>query len=143
MPTKLPNETPLREPGSMELDPSGEGVAIEETRRLIASSKVEGTPVFNRSGEQLGTVYNFMVDKISGHVAYVVMSFGGFLGIGESYHPLPWRALTYDTQLGGYVVDIDKDRLADAPRYGVDEDPFRDDEYGARVDAYYRITPTS
>jgi hypothetical protein len=102
----------------MELDPSGAGVAINETRRLIASSKVEGTPVFNRTGEQLGSVYNFMVDKISGQVAYVVMSFGGFLGIGESYHPLPWRALTYDTRLGGYVVDIDKDRLVGAPRYG-------------------------
>jgi PRC-barrel domain protein len=143
MPTRLPNETSLRTPGSMELDPSSQGVAIEETRRLIASSKVEGTPVFNRAGEPLGTVYNFMVDKISGQVAYVVMSFGGFLGIGESYHPLPWRALNYDTGLGGYVVDIDKDRLADAPRYGAGEDPFRDDEYGARVDAYYRITPTS
>jgi len=52
MPTQLPNERRLREPGSMELDPSGESVAIEETRRLIASSKVEGTPVFNRAGEQ-------------------------------------------------------------------------------------------
>jgi hypothetical protein len=142
MPTTLPDERQIREPGSMELDPSGEGVAIDETRRLIASSKVEGTPVFNRTGEQLGTVYNFMVDKVSGQVAYVVMSFGGFLGIGESYHPLPWRALTYDTQLGGYVVDIDKDRLVDAPRYGADEDPFTDDEYGAKVDAYYKTAPT-
>jgi hypothetical protein len=143
MPTKLPDERQLRESGTMELDPSGEGVAMDETRRLIASSKVEGTPVFNRAGEQLGTVYNFMVDKVSGQVAYVVMSFGGFLGIGESYHPLPWRALTYDTRLGGYVVDIDKDRLTDAPRYGADQDPFADDEYGARVDAYYRTAPTS
>lgn len=143
MPTKLPHETSLRAPGSMELDPSGEGVAIEETRRLIASSKVEGTPVFNRAGDALGAVHNFMVDKISGQVAYVVMSFGGFLGLGESYHPLPWRALAYDMRLGGYVVDIDKDRLADAPRYGADEDPFRDDEYGIQVDAYYRTSPTS
>jgi hypothetical protein len=99
--------------------------------------------VFNRTGEQLGSVYNFMVDKVSGQVAYVVLSFGGFLGIGESYHPLPWRALTYDMRLGGYVVDIDKDRLVDAPRYGSDEDPFADDEYGAKVDSYYRTTPTA
>ena len=53
MPTKLPDERQIREPGSLELDPSGEGVAIEQTRRLIASSKVEGTHVFNRTGEQL------------------------------------------------------------------------------------------
>jgi hypothetical protein len=118
-------------------------VATDETDRLIASNKVEGTAVYNRQGERLGDVYNFMVDKYSGQVAYAVISFGGFLGIGESYHPLPWRALTYDTRLGGYVVDIDKDRLAEAPRYGAGEDPFTDDEYGARVDAYYKTTPTA
>ena len=94
MPTDLPNEHELTAPGAMRLDPSGEGVAVDETARLIASNKVEGTAVFDRAGEQLGTVYNFMVDKVSGQVAYAVMSFGGFLGIGESYHPLPWRALT-------------------------------------------------
>lgn len=137
MPTQLPNERALRVPGSMELDPTREGVAIEETRRLIASNKVEGTPVFNRTGEHLGAVYNFMVDKITGQVAYAVMSFGGFLGIGESYHPLPWRALTYDTRLGGYVVDIDKDRLESAPHYAADDDPFNDPAYGSKVDAYY------
>jgi hypothetical protein len=143
MPTELPNERAIREPGSMQLDPSGEGIAIDETRRLIASNKVEGTPVYNRVGEQLGTVYNFMVDKITGQVAYAVMSFGGFMGLGESYHPLPWRALTYDTRLGGYVVDIDKDRLAQSPSHGADEDPFTDDQYGAKVDAYYRTAPTA
>ena len=95
--------------------------------------------MFDRAGERVGTVLNFMVDKVSGQVAYVVMSFGGFLGLGESHHPLPWRALTYDTRLGGYVVDVDRDRLADAPRHGAgDADPFADDAYGPRVDAYYR-----
>jgi PRC-barrel domain protein len=140
MPTELPNtEQPLREPGSMQLDPSGEGIAIDETRRLIASNKVEGTPVFNRSGERLGEVYNFMVDKFTGQVAYAVMSFGGFLGIGESYHPLPWKTLTFDRGLGGYVVDLDRDRLKDAPRHGASEDPFSDPAYGEKVDAYYTV----
>ena len=54
MPTELPNERAVREPGSIQLDPSGEGIAIDETRRLIASNKVEGTPVYNRAGEELG-----------------------------------------------------------------------------------------
>jgi hypothetical protein len=141
MPTELPNERTFRQPGSMELDPSADGISTDETRRLIASSKVEGTAVFDRAGEQLGTVYNFMVDKVSGQVAYVVMSFGGFLGLGESYHPLPWRALTYDPRLGGYVVDIDKDKLVDAPRQEPGEDPFLDDGFGRKVDAYYRSAP--
>jgi hypothetical protein len=137
MPTELPGERRIREPGSMELDPGGEGVAIDETKRLIASSKVEGTPVYNRAGENLGSVLNFMVDKYTGQVAYAVMSFGGFLGLGESYHPLPWKTLTYDTRLGGYVVDLDKDQLADAPRHGAEDDPFADPDYGRRLDDYY------
>ena len=91
---------------------TGSSVATDETDRLIASNKVEGTAVYNRQGERLGSVYNFMVDKRSGQVEYAVMSFGGFLGIGDSYHPLPWKSLTYDTSQGGYVVDLDKDRLA-------------------------------
>jgi hypothetical protein len=65
------------------------GTAIDETDRLIASDKVEGTAVYNRQGERLGTVHNFMVDKSTGRVAYVVMPFGGFLGMGESYIRCP------------------------------------------------------
>jgi hypothetical protein len=72
-------------------------VEKDETTDLIASNKVEGTAVYNRQGEKLGEVYNFMVGKRSGEVAYAIMSFGGFLGIGQKYHPLPWNALTYDT----------------------------------------------
>ena len=99
-------------------------VEADETSRLIASNKVEGTAVYNRQGERLGSVYNFMVDKMSGQVAYAVMSFGGFLGIGDSYHPLPWKSLTYDTTAGGYVVDLDRSRLEGAPSYKADEDPW-------------------
>jgi hypothetical protein len=137
MPTNLPPERKLRPPGSMEIDPTGEGIATDETRRLIASNKVEGTSVFNQEGEHLGSVYNFMVDKFTGQVGYVVMSFGGFLGLGGSYHPLPWKALTYDTRLGGYVIDLDRDRLEGAPQYGEGEDPFSDPDYGRRLDDYY------
>ena len=113
-------------------------VATDETDRLIASNKVEGTAVYNRQGERLGEVYNFMVDKRSGKVEYAVMSFGGFLGMGQSYHPLPWRVLTYDTGKGGYVVDLDKDRLRGAPSYTGSEAPdWSDPAYGRRIDDYY------
>jgi hypothetical protein len=110
----------------------------DETSRLIASNMVEGTEVYNRQGEHLGEVYNFMVDKYSGKVAYAVMSFGGFLGIGESYHPLPWKALDYDTTMGGFVVDLDRSKLEAAPRYGRDEDPWSTNrDYGRSVYDYY------
>src|SRR5579864_6957357 len=102
---------------------AGGPVATDETDRLISSDKVVGTAVYNRQGEHLGSVYNLMVDKISGQVAYAVMSFGGFLGIGESYHPLPWRVLKYDTRLRGYVVDLDRSRLEKAPSYTPANEP--------------------
>ena len=121
--------------------PSAGEVATDETGQLIASNKVEGTAVYDRSGNRLGSVYNFMVDKRSGQVAYAVMSFGGFLGIGDSYHPLPWKTLTYDTGLGGYVVDLDKNRLEKAPSYRASDDPVWDRNYGRRIDDYYGVTP--
>jgi hypothetical protein len=115
-------------------------VATDETSRLIASDKVEGTAVYNREGDRLGSVYNFMVDKMSGQVAYAVMSFGGFLGFGDSYHPLPWKSLTYDTNMGGYVVDLDRSKLEGAPSYKVNEDPWSDRDYGRSVYDYYGQT---
>ena len=117
-------------------------VAADETHRLIASNKVEGTAVHNREGERLGSVYNFMVDKLSGQVAYAVMSFGGFLGIGDSYHPLPWKSLTYDTTMGGYVVDLDRARLEGAPSYKANDDPWADRDYGRSIRLLRRRTLT-
>jgi sporulation protein YlmC with PRC-barrel domain len=63
----------------------------DETTSLISAGKVQGTPVYNTDGESLGELYDVMIDKRSGRIAYALMSFGGFLGIGERYHPLPWN----------------------------------------------------
>jgi PRC-barrel domain len=115
------------------------GVATDETSELIASDKVEGTEVYNRQGEHLGEVYNFMVNKRTGQVEYAVMSFGGFLGIGESHHPLPWKVLDYDTNKGGYVVDLDKRTLEGAPTYRSGEEPIYTREYGRSVYDYYGV----
>ncbi len=111
-------------------------VATDETWDLIASDKVEGTAVYDRKGEKLGSVYNFMVGKRSGQVAYAVLSFGGWLGMGESYHPLPWNTLTYDTEYGGYVVNLDKDRLRNAPSHKAGQDAS-DAGYWRRVKDYW------
>jgi len=119
---------------------AGGDVATDETHRLIASNKVEGTYVYGADGEHIGSVYNFMVDKISGKVEYAVMSFGGFLGIGERYHPLPWDTLTYHPEYGGYVVNVTREQLEGGPHYGSNEDPWRDDpKYGPRVYEHYGL----
>src|SRR5580700_2724306 len=117
-------------------------VATDETDRLISTDKVVGTAVYNRQGEHLGSVYNLMIDKHSGQVAYAVMSFGGFLGMGESYHPLPWRVLNYDTRQGGFVIDLDRSRLQKAPSYMASNVPnWSDRTYGSRIDEFYGVPP--
>lgn len=127
MPTDLPNERSLRRPGTLELDPgSGETVAIDETARLIASSKVEGTAVFDKAGERLGSIHTIMIDKLTGQVAYVVLSTGGLLGIGQFHHPLPWSALAYSVELGGYVLAGDVEALGGAPAQESEVAPLPD-----------------
>lgn len=93
-------------------DDYNRGIPMDETGRLIASNKVEGTPVFDRHGDKIGTVHNFMVDKRKGQVVYAVLKHGGgFLGLGERYYPLEWDQLTFDTRMEGYHVDLDEDEL--------------------------------
>jgi sporulation protein YlmC with PRC-barrel domain len=113
-----------------------EPVAISETQRLIASDKIEGTRVYNKQGDRLGSIRNFMVNKTSGRVEYAVLEFGGILGIGSEFYPLPWDLLSYDERLGGYAVAIDKEKLEGAPRYR-DRDPMWDELYGQQVYGYY------
>jgi hypothetical protein len=86
----------------------------------------------------LSSIYNFMVEKRSGQVEYAVLQFGGFLGLGADHYPLPWSKLTYDTDQGGYVIDIDKETLEHAPHYGETE-PRYDRAYGEQVYGYYGL----
>src|SRR5437762_3513804 len=109
----------------------------DETDRLISSDKVEGTTVYNRSGDNIGSINHLMIDKVSGQVEYAVMSTGGFLGIGESYSPVPWHSLVYDVNQGGYVIDADRARLEKAPRFTSNARPnWSDRSYADRVDEY-------
>ena len=116
--------------------------AAVETSRLIGSDKVEGTTVNDRSGNKLGTVERVMIDKHTGKVAYAVMSFGGFLGIGERYHPLPWAVLDFDPRQNAYVVDLDKRKLEGAPTLErEDRRDLADEAYGREVHDYYGVRP--
>lgn len=113
--------------------------SIGSGNNLIESDRVEGTAVYNREGDRLGTVRRFLVEKKSGKARYAEMVFGGFLGIGEDVHPLPWDVLTYDTDKNGYVVDLTKEQLEGAPRYGMHEDRQFDDAYDREVRGYYGL----
>jgi hypothetical protein len=81
-----------------------------------------------------------MIGKQSGKVGYAVMSFGGFMGIGEDYYPLPWSLLTYNPRLEGYEVNISEEQLRGAPKYGTREN-WDSGDRSRTVDEYYGIQP--
>jgi PRC-barrel domain len=112
-----------------------------EIGSLIASDKVEGTTVYGADQSKIGSIQRVMLDKISGKVAYAVMSFGGFMGIGEDYYPVPWSMLKYDTNLGGYRVNLTKEQLDRAPKYTKSTDWNWTRENDRRVYDYYRAAP--
>ena len=87
---------------------------------LIESDRVEGTTVYDPQGNNIGSIKRLMIEKISGRVAYAVMSFGGFLGMGTEEHSIPWKKLTYDTTLGGYRTDLTEAQLKGAPAFSRD-----------------------
>jgi hypothetical protein len=120
-------------------DDRHQGLPIEETSRLIASNKVEGTPVYSRDRHRLGTIYNFMVDKVSGQVEYAVLRYGGFMGMGQRYYPLPWGVLTYHRDAGGYVIDMTARDFESAPSFDRTDEPEFDHDYGRRVHSWYGL----
>jgi hypothetical protein len=112
-----------------------------QTTALIGSDKVEGTAVYGPDREKIGSIERVMIDKISGKVAYAVLSFGGFLGMGEDYYPVPWSTLDYDTSLGGYRVNFTKDQLDRAPKYTESQGWNWSRENDRKVYDYYGAQP--
>ena len=113
-----------------------------ETASLIGSDKVEGTDVYRSNGDKIGSIERIMIDKLSGKVAYAVMSFGGFLGIGNDYYPIPWSLLTYNERLGGYEVNISEQQLKGAPKFRKDESwEYEDRGRESALYSYYGATP--
>ncbi|MBP2447600.1 PRC-barrel domain-containing protein [Rhizobium leguminosarum] len=116
-------------------DPNAKG-----THSLIASDRVEGTRVYGADGRHIGSIERLIIAKLDGRVAYAVLSFGGFLGIGHDHYPLPWEKLNYDTKLDGYRIDLTKEQIEGAPSYSDDDDSWYNDN-GRRVYDYYGVPP--
>lgn len=103
---------------------------------LVSSSDVNGTEVYGNDGSHIGSIDHLMIDKQSGKVAYAVMGFGGFLGLGEDHHPVPWSKLRYDTAKNGFVTDITEQEVKGAPERSTDWHADRDWE--KRTHEHYR-----
>jgi hypothetical protein len=116
--------------------------ATHASHSLIASDRVEGTPVRRSNGEKIGTIRRLMIDKLSGNVAYAVLNFGGFLGMAQKHAPIPWARLHYDRTLGAYQLDLSDDELNRAPAVGADEEfDWGDRSRELEIHNYYRVPP--
>jgi sporulation protein YlmC with PRC-barrel domain len=106
----------------------------------IPATKVLGTRVQDRAGNKIGEVKDVILDKQSPHIMFAVLSFGGFLGVGEKYHPIPWAALDYDEDANSYVVPFSREQLQAAPAGSVEELTQNDGmNFRDRTYAYYRV----
>lgn len=109
-----------------------------ETSRLISSEKVTDTAVENPRGHNLGHINDIMIDKNSGRVAYAILKYGSFLGMGGKLFALPWEILRFDIQHNAYLVDIPEDRLKNAPSFDEGTEPaWGDRDYDRRLHDYY------
>ncbi|MCB1510167.1 MAG: PRC-barrel domain-containing protein [Hyphomicrobiaceae bacterium] len=115
--------------------PSGHTTAIR-------SSRVVGTGVYNRAGDKIGEIEDVVLDKMSNRIHFAVVGFGGFLGVGEKFHPVPWSLLDYQERQGGYVVPFSREQLEAAPAHSI-SDLTKDDAKSFRSSAYsyYGVQP--
>jgi sporulation protein YlmC with PRC-barrel domain len=108
----------------------------------ILASRVKGTAVYNGSGDKIGTVEDVVLDKLSNRIMFAALGFGGMLGLGEKYYPVPWSLLNYDEDKGGYVVPLEKDRLEGAPSYDLKDLTKHDGSLGdirEQTYSYYNV----
>lgn len=108
----------------------------------IRASRVIGTNVLNTAGEKIGTIEDIMLDKMSNDIMFAVIGFGGFLGVGEKFHAIPWSVLDYEPNEGGYVVPFSREQLEGAPVHSID-DLTGKDSHKARDASYeyYKVQP--
>ena len=105
---------------------------------VLAADSIEGDSVVNSRGDKLGEITDIMIDVPSGRVAYAVLSSGGFLGIGDKLFAIPWTALTLDADNKQFLLDIDEERLKNAPGFDKDHWPsMADTSWATQVHDYY------
>jgi len=111
-------------------------------QNVVAADTLTGDRVVNPRKEDLGTIEHLMIDVKKGRVAYAVLSFGGFLGVGDKLFAIPWGALKVDTAESQLILDIDKQILERAPGFDKDHWPnMADHAWGAEISSYYGVKP--
>lgn len=108
------------------------------TRKVVKANEVVGVDVQNQQGESLGKIEALMIDKLSGKVSYVVLSYGGFLGMGDKLFAMPWGIFSYDTGKNCFVIDVDKEKLEHSPGFDKEHWPdMSDSTWSESIHSYY------
>jgi sporulation protein YlmC with PRC-barrel domain len=103
----------------------------------ILASRVQGSSVYNVDHERIGSIEDLVLDKASNEIMFAVLGFGGILGVGAKYFPIPWSKLDYDPETGGYVIAVSKDVLAAAPSYSLGDMTKNDGQVSRATHDYY------
>jgi hypothetical protein len=111
------------------------------SKPVIESDRVEGTAVYDPKDNRIGTIKRLIIEKVSGRVLYVEITFGGFLGLGTHHHTIPWEKLNYDPRLGGYRTDITEEQVRGAPTFYGDGDVWPDRQREKETQDYWRLPP--
>ncbi|HUA85179.1 MAG TPA: PRC-barrel domain-containing protein [Bryobacteraceae bacterium] len=114
----------------------------KQYRRVLSASTLAGDKVVNAKGEDLGKINEIMIDIPLGRVAYAVLSFGGFLGMGDKLFAIPWARLAVDEENKRFVLNVDKATLEKAPGFDKSNWPdMSDQSWGSRIYSYYGVNP--
>ncbi len=108
----------------------------------VKTSNIIGTKVVSPKNEDLGKVEEVVIDVFNGRIGYLILSFGGFLGMGEKLYAVPWKALHYDNELHVYVLNLTKEQIERAPGFEKETWPeFTDERWNRNVHSYYELPP--
>jgi sporulation protein YlmC with PRC-barrel domain len=118
------------------------GIKVPSETRVLAADTLTGDKVVNLQNEDLGKIEHLMIDLGTGRIAYAVLSFGGFLGMGDKLFAIPWSALTVDTLEKRFILQVDKELLKRAPGFDKEQWPnMADRAWGTQVFKYYGAKP--
>lgn len=117
-------------------------MATKTGRQLLPGSTIEGTAVRNAAGEDLGEINDIMIDLEMGRIAYAVLSFGGFLGLGNKLFAIPWEALKIGITGDVFILNVPREKLEKAPGFDQDQWPdWADQSWGESIHSYYGYKP--
>lgn len=112
--------------------------ATEMSASVVKSAEVLGVSVENSQNEKLGKIEELVIDKLNGNIKYVVLSFGGILGLGEKLFAIPWRILRYNDDRDCFVINVSKDKLKNAEGFNKDSWPdMANETWSDKINSYY------